>query len=44
MRRIRTKKIKNETSKYLMGPFDESLVQIMLDKNEKCIQEISRSR
>ena len=38
MRNTRAKKLRIETSKYLLGPFDESLIQIQLDKNEKCIQ------
>jgi ribosomal protein S17E len=42
MRSIRTKKIKNSASKYLVGPYDDSLIQIQLDKNEKCLQEISK--
>jgi hypothetical protein len=42
MRSIRAKKIKNEASKYLVGPYDDSLIQIQLDKNEKCMQEISK--
>ena len=37
MRNARAKRIVNETDKYLLGPFDDSLVQIQLDKNEKCI-------
>lgn len=42
MRSMRTKKVKNEAAKYLVGPYDESLIQIQLDKNEKCIQEITK--
>jgi len=42
MRTLRSKKIKNETSKYVYGPFDDSLIQIQLDKNEKCIHEIGK--
>jgi len=37
MRNIRTKKIKTETSKCYSGPFEDSLIQIQLERNEKCL-------
>jgi len=44
MKNIRTKKIKTEVSKCLSGPFDESLIIIQLERNERCMLEISNSK
>ena len=33
MHLLRTKKLKNPTQKYLPAPFDDNLVQVLLDKN-----------
>jgi hypothetical protein len=38
MRNLRAKKIKTEVSLYQFGAFDDSLIQVELDRNEKCLQ------
>ena len=38
MHKLRTKKVKNCTQKYLPNVFNDNIVQLLLDKNEKAIQ------